>query len=356
MKRETTMEITQLIRANIAELEPYQSARERIQEGTLLDANENPYDLEWEGVKLNRYPDPRQRDLRVALARYLGIESDQVLAGVGSDEVLDWVLKVFCLPGRDQVAIAEPTYGMYQVMADIFGITSFRFQLDADFQFRCRSFLESVPPEVKVLFLCSPNNPTGNLLERDEILQVARRWGKVVVVDEAYVEFSEEPSLVEELNALPNLILLRTLSKAFGRAGMRLGYAAASPEIIRTFMKVKAPYNLSSLIMKMGCEVMGDPGPYLAQIGKIRKERERVSTRLKEMKQIEEVFSSQANFLLFRCPKASLVYNQLLEKGIIVRDRSSLENLENCIRVSIGTPAQNELFLGELPRVLESAL
>ena len=350
------MDIAQLIRPNILELEPYHSARESIQEGTLLDANENPYDVEWEGVKLNRYPDPHQRRLREALGRYVGLESDQVLAGVGSDEVLDWILKVFCQPGRDQIAVAEPTYGMYQVMAGIFGIASFRFQLDRRFQFRWEPFVASVPPEVKVLFLCSPNNPTGNLLDREEILDAARQWGKVVVVDEAYIEFSQGPSLVKELNSLPNLILLRTLSKAFGRAGMRLGYAAASSEIIAHFLKVKAPYNLSSLIMEQGCEVMAKPDRYLAQVGEIRRERERIADRLREIEQIEEVFSSQANFLLFRCPKASRVYDRLLEKGIIVRDRSALENLEDCIRVSIGTPRENELFLDELQRILENSV
>lgn len=349
------MDITQLIRPNILELAPYHSARESIQEGTLLDANENPYDVEWEGIKLNRYPDPHQRRLREALARYLGVGSDQVLAGVGSDEVLDWILKVFCQPGRDQIAVAEPTYGMYRVMADIFGVTSFRFPLDRQFQFRCDPFLENVPPEVKVLFLCSPNNPTGNLLEPEEIFQVARQWEKIVVVDEAYIEFSEEPSLVTELHTFPNLILLRTLSKAFGRAGIRLGYAAASAEIIAHFLKVKAPYNLSSLIMKKGCGVMVEPDRSFAQVREIRKERQRVADRLGGMEQIKEVFPSQANFLLFRCPEASVVYDQLLKKGIIVRDRSSLENLENCIRVSIGTPRENELFLGEIQKILESA-
>ena len=350
------MDIAQLIRPNILELEPYHSARENIQEGTLLDANENPYDVEWEGIKLNRYPDPHQRRLREALGRYLGVESDQVLAGVGSDEVLDWILKVFCQPGRDQIAVAEPTYGMYRVMAGICGVTSVRFQLDRQFQFRCEPFLESVPPEVKVLFLCSPNNPTGNLLESEEILQLVRQWEKIVVVDEAYIEFSEEPSLVTELHTVPNLILLRTLSKAFGRAGIRLGYAAASAEIIAYFLKVKAPYNLSSLILKKGCGVMAEADRSLAQVREIRKERQRVADRLEGMEQIKEVFPSQANFILFRCPEASLVYDQLLKKGIIVRNRSSLENLENCIRVSIGTPRENELFLGELRRILESAL
>lgn len=350
------MDIVQLVRSNILDLEPYRSARENIQKGILLDANENPYDVEWGGVKLNRYPDPHQRCLRKALSRYLGVEDDQVLAAVGSDEVLDWILKVFCRPGQDQIAIAEPTYGMYQVMADIFGISSFRFHLDQEFQFRSELFLASVPSEVKILFLCSPNNPTGNLLARKEILQIAHQWGKIVVVDEAYVEFVEGPSLITELNTTPNLILLRTLSKAFGRAGIRLGYTVASPDVIAQFMKVKSPYNLSSLVMEDGCKVLSSTDQYLDQVLEIRKERERVADCLREMDQIEEVFPSQANFLLFRCPKASLVCNQLLENGIIVRDRSSLENLGDCIRVSIGTPAENEFFLGKLQKSLESIL
>ncbi len=350
------MDIAELIRPNILTLEPYHSAREKIQEGVLLDANENPHSQEWQGVGLNRYPDPYQRKLREAIARYLGVARDNVVAGVGSDEILDWIFKVFCQSGKDRIAIAEPTYGMYRVTANIFGIPCFEFGFDQGFSLSAERFLEVVPADAKVLFLCSPNNPTGNLLEREQILQIAQKWEKIVVVDEAYIEFANQPSLVPDLNGIPNLILLRTLSKAFGQAGMRLGYAAASPEIVSHFLKVKAPYNLNVLTMERGCQVLSQVESHLACVSEIRKERERVAAQLREIPQIKEVFASQANFLLFRCPQASLICQRLLEKNIVVRDRSSLTDLEDCIRVSIGTSSENDLFLDQLQRIVKGML
>ena len=350
------MDVTGLMRPNILSLEPYHSARETVQEGILLDANESPFTQEWQGIGLNRYPDPYQRKLRKAIAQYLGVKMDNVLAGAGSDEVLDWIFKVFCQPGKDGVAVAEPTYGMYRVTANIFGIPCFEFPFDKSFDFCAERFLEVVPANTKVLFLCSPNNPTGNLLDRDQILQLSRKWEKIVVVDEAYIEFSENSSLVADLDGIPNLILLRTLSKAFGRAGIRLGYAVASPEVVSHFLKVKAPYNLSALTMENGCQVLGESESHLHWVQEIRRERERVAAQLSEMPQIEQVFSSQTNFLLFRSPQASLICDRLLEKQIVVRDRSSLTGLENCIRVSIGTASENDLFLGELQRIVKGSL
>jgi histidinol-phosphate aminotransferase len=350
------MDIAGLIRPNILTLEPYHSAREKIQEGVLLDANENPYSQEWQGVRLNRYPDPYQRKLRKAIARYLGVARDSVVAGVGSDEIFDWILKVFCQPGKDRIAIAEPTYGMYQVTANIFGVSCFEFGFDEGFTLNAERFLKRVPSDAKVLFLCSPNNPTGNLLNREQILQIAQEWQKIVVVDEAYIEFAEQPSLVSDLSEVPNLILLRTLSKAFGQAGLRLGYTVASPQIVDHFLKVKAPYNLNVLTMEKGCQVLGQVESYLACVSEIRKERNRVAAQLRDIPGIEKVFPSQANFLLFRCPQASLVCQRLLEKNIVVRDRSSLRDLENCIRVSMGTSSENDLFLNELQRIVKGML
>ena len=350
------MDIAALIRPNILTLEPYHSAREKIQEGVLLDANENPYSQEWQGVGLNRYPDPYQRKLREAIARYLGVARDSVVAGVGSDEIFDWIFKVFCQPGKDRIAVAEPTYGMYQVTANIFGIPCFEFGFDEGFSLSAEWFLERVPSDVKVLFLCSPNNPTGNWLDREQILQIAQNWQKIVVVDEAYIEFADQPSLVSDLNEIPNLILLRTLSKAFGQAGMRLGYAATSPQIVTHFLRVKAPYNLNALTLENGCRVLDQAENHLACVSKIRKERERVASQLQGIPQIVKVFPSQANFLLFRCPQASLVCQRLREKNIVVRDRSSLRDLEDCIRVSIGTSSENDLFLSELQRIVKGML
>jgi len=350
------MDIAGLVRPNILTLEPYHSAREMIQEGVLLDANENPYSQEWQGIGLNRYPDPYQRKLRKAIARYLGVARDSVVAGVGSDEIFDWIFKVFCQPGKDRIAIAEPTYGMYQVTANIFGIPCFEFGFDEGFSLSAKWFLKRVPSDAKVLFLCSPNNPTGNLLEREQILQIAREWQKIVVVDEAYIEFADQPSLVSDLSEVPNVILLRTLSKAFGQAGLRLGYTVASPQIVAHFLKVKAPYNLNVLTMEKGCQVLGQVESHLACVSEIRKERDRMAAQLRELPEIEKVFPSQANFLLFRCPQASLVCQRLMEKNIVVRDRSSLRDLKDCIRVSVGTSSENDLFLNELQRIVKGIL
>ena len=346
------MKIKELIRSNILSLEPYCSAREIIQEGILLDANENPYEQYWKGIQLNRYPDPNQIELRQEIASFLGVKTENVLAGSGSDEVLDWIFKLFCQPGQDQVAIAEPTYGMYSVSARIFGIPVVEFPLNNKFDFDVELFLDGVSENTKVLFLCSPNNPTGNLLDREQIVTLCRRWGKIVVVDEAYIEFADASSIVYELSKVPNLIVLRTLSKAFGRAGVRLGYAVASEQIINYFLKVKLPYNLNVLTTRNGCQTLKESKIFRSNVESIKEERERIFAELSGIEQIVQVFPSQANFLLFRCPKASQIYLRLLEKGIVVRDRSSLLGLKDCIRVSIGTSAENSLFLKELRRVL----
>lgn len=347
------MNIEQLIRPNIARLEPYHCAREKSRDGVLLDANENPYGQSYSGVKLNRYPDPYQRELRLQLATYLGVGIENVVAGAGSDEVLDWIFKVFCQPGQDWVAIVEPTYGMYRVTADIYGIPIFEFLLKEDtFAFDGERFLKTAPEQVKVVFLCSPNNPTGHLLDRNEILRLCREAPMVVVVDEAYIEFSSGRSLAEEVNRHANLIVLRTFSKAFARAALRLGYAVASPPAISCFLKVKAPYNVNALTLEKGSQALQRPHRWHRQARTIAKERERVRKRLGGIQGVEKVFPSEANFLLFRCPQASVVCQKLWEKGIVVRDRSSSALLKNCIRVSIGTPQENALFLAALEEVL----
>ena len=345
-------QIRRLIRPNILELEPYHSAREKALTGVLLDANEHPYAQYLQGVQLNRYPDPFQYRLRELIGDYAGVDVGNVVAGAGSDEVLDWIFKVFCQPGQDRVAIAHPTYGMYQVTADVFGVGVFEFSLDERFDFNPEEFLSAVPPDIKVLFLCSPNNPTGNLLNRDQILHLCRTWDRIVVVDEAYVEFADQPSLAMELGNIPNLILLRTLSKAFGRAALRLGYAIASEAIISQFLRVKAPYNLNALTMENGCQVLMKPARSLSLLNQIREERQRLATQLSGLPTILKVLPSQANFLLFCCAGATRICGQLLDRGVVIRDRSRLPGLENAIRVSVGTPAENDRFLKELTSVL----
>jgi len=339
-----------LVRPEILRLEPYHCAREKVLEGVLLDANENPFPRSRGKVLLNRYPDPHQTELRRAYAAKLGVGPENVLAGAGSDEVLDWIFKVFqCSRG---VAVAEPTYGMYRVLADIYGCPIFEYRLGEGFEFSSEGFLRAVPDQVRILFLCSPNNPTGNLLSSLEIRKLVERWDGLVVLDEAYIDFAEAESLAPDVKRFPNLIVLRTFSKAYGRAGLRLGFGIACPEIIDSFLKVKSPYNLSSLTLREGLQAIGQEASLKRQIRAILKERERVADRLERMDGVETVFRSDANFILFRCAEAREICRRLLEQGVVVRDRSSLPGLADCIRVTIGTREENSLFLRQLEGLL----
>ncbi|MDE2925874.1 MAG: histidinol-phosphate transaminase [Acidobacteriota bacterium] len=346
------MQVRELVRRNILELKAYRSARDEVQEGVLLDANESPFPVDWRGIQLNRYPDPNQTRLREALAAYTGARPEQVVAGCGSDEVLDWIFKIFCQPGEDQVAVVEPTYGMYRVMAQTFGVSLVESRLDRAQRLDADAFLKEVPASVKVAFLCSPNNPTGDLLGTGQILKLCREWKGIVVLDEAYVEFSETPSLVEQVEVYPNLVVMRTLSKAFGRAALRLGYAVASPLVTSFFLKVKAPYNLSSLVMQKGLEALDGWERHRDTWRGIRRERERLARELAAIPGLGRIFPSQSNFLLFDCPGAGSICRKLREAGIVVRDRSDLPGLSECIRVSVGTREENDLFLRELRRIL----
>ena len=348
-----TFDVTELIRPNILALEPYHCAREKVLEGVLLDANECPYPQEWEGVRLNRYPDPFQRALRQAAATSFGVRPERIAAGVGSDEVVEWIFKVFCQPGQDAVVSAEPTYGMYQVTARVYGVDWLSFPLGPCFQFNARAFLSWAPPAAKVLFLCSPNNPTGNLIDQDEIRTVCRQWPKIVVVDEAYIDFAEDGSMSPFLDEHPNLIILRTLSKAYGRAAVRLGFALASEQIISYFLKVKAPYNISGLSMKLGCSALGDQKTKAHTVKSLQMERERLIERLDNTVGVQRVYPSDANFVLFRCRGARQVVDELFKKRIVVRDRSTLPGLTDCIRVTVGAREENDQFLDELARLLE---
>lgn len=339
------------IRSNIRSLEPYHCARENVQSGLLLDANENPFPRWDKGVQLNRYPDPYQRDLRRALAEQLGVAPEMVLAGNGSDEVLDWLFKVFELSAG--VAIAEPTYGMYRVLADTYDVPVIESRLDDRFGFSAQRFLTTVPREVRMLILCSPNNPTGNLLDADEILKVAAEWEGVIVVDEAYIEFSGETSLARQVSRFENLAVLRTFSKAFGRAGVRLGYIAAAPCLISYLLKVKAPYNLNAWVLTEGVKAVKNEPETSREVRLIVCERERMRSSLSELAGVSEVFPSDANFILFRCEDAAGVCAELLRRQIVVRDRSKVRGLEDCIRLTVGTPDENTTVLRELTNILD---
>ncbi len=349
----TRFDLESLVRPNIIRLRPYQSARDTVSEGLLLDANESPFEERFEGIALNRYPDPRQLGLRRALAKRLNVGAENVLAGVGSDEALDWTLKVFCQPGKDQAAAATPTYGMYQVQSDILGVDLVQIPLDERFDVSCRQVLAALPEKVKVLFLCSPNNPTGNLLSRSEVLQLCASWKGVVVVDEAYIEFAGAESLAGEAAARPNLIVMRTFSKAWGRAALRLGYVVASEAVIKLFFKVKAPYNLSSFALRFGERALAASAILAGRVAEIVAERQRLTAELGKILRVGRVFPSQANFVLFECAPASDICAGLRARGVVVRDRSGVPRLDNCLRVSVGTHAQNQFFLARLRETLE---
>jgi histidinol-phosphate aminotransferase len=353
MTNETaTLDIKTLIRPNILALEPYHCAREKTLDGILLDANECPYPQDWDGIRLNRYPDPFQRELRQEAASSFGVPLECIAAGAGSDEVLEWIFKVFCQPGADSVISAEPTYGMYQVTARVFGVEWMPFPLGPCFQFNSHVFLAWAPASAKVLFLCSPNNPTGNLLDQDEIRAVCREWRKIVVVDEAYIDFAEGDSMAAFLDENPNLIILRTLSKAYGRAAVRLGFALASEQLVSYFLKVKTPYNVGALPMRLGCEALRNQQAKAQTVRNLRHERERLIERLNNTTGVYRVYPSDANFVLFRCRDAREVVERLFERGIIVRDRSTLPGLADCIRVSVGTKEEDDRFIDELARLL----
>lgn len=342
-----------LVRPHILSLKPYQSARDHENEGILLDANENPFPRGRGNLVLNRYPDPNQKELRNALAEYTATPAECLLAGTGSDEALDWILKVFCNPGTDRIAIVEPTYGMYRVTAEIFDVRIQEFLLNHEFDFDVEDFLSRVEKNVKILFLCSPNNPTGNLLSRSAIERALEEWSGLVILDEAYIEFSRSDSMAPLISRHPRLIVLRTFSKALGRAGVRLGYVTAQPEIIRLFMKVKAPYNLSLASQAEGLQALRETDRTREEIRELVAERERLRSELASIRGVERVYPTEANFILFSCVEAPGVCRQLAQMGIIVRDRSSLPGLKNCLRVSVGTREENSIFLNALKGILD---
>ncbi|HUG44355.1 MAG TPA: histidinol-phosphate transaminase [Acidobacteriota bacterium] len=345
--------VLSLVRPHILSLKPYQSARDHAREGILLDANENPFPRARGNLALNRYPDPCQKELRKALAEYTETPAECLLAGTGSDEALDWILKVFCNPGTDRIAIVEPTYGMYRVTAEIFDVRVQEFLLNDDFDFDVEDFLSRVEKDVKILFLCSPNNPTGNLLSRSAVETALQEWNGLVVLDEAYIEFSRSESLSPLISHHPRLVVLRTFSKALGRAGARLGYVTAQPEIIRLFMKVKAPYNLSLASQAEGLQALQETDRTRREIRELVAERERLSAELSSIRGVARVYPSQANFILFSCVAAPRACRQLAQMGIIVRDRSSLPRLKNCLRVSVGTHEENSIFIDALKGILD---
>ena len=337
-------DLSQWARPEMLALKPYTSARDTFTategEWTFLDANENP-----NATAVNRYPDPNQTALKNIITNLRGCNANQLLIGNGSDEVLDLIVRAFCIPYKDEIIIVPPTYGMYAVLADINSVGMIKVPLDARFQLKTKEILAAVTPNTKAIFFCSPNNPSGNAFNPDDIRMLLENFNGIVVIDEAYIDFTDFPSWSEKLYEYPNLIVTQTLSKAFGLAGLRLGIAIASPEIIALLKRIKPPYNINILSQQNAMEALRDTKTVNAQIAASISERKRLAQELNAFSWIVEIYPSDANFLLIKVDDAAKRYTELLALHIVTRDRSSQENCENCIRISVGTPQENDKLI-----------
>ena len=333
------MSIQHLVRNNIRSLVPYSSARSEFkgQASVFLDANESPYNTGY-----NRYPDPLQWKLKDEIAEREGVQADQIFLGNGSDEAIDLLIRIFCEPGYDHIITLPPTYGMYQVSAAISAVDIKEVLLDKAYQPRVEKILEIANANSKLLFLCNPNNPTGNCFSLDKIKKLAASFSGITVVDEAYIDFAAQKSTVSLLSSCPRLVVMKTFSKAWGLAGIRLGMAFASPEIIELFNKVKPPYNINQLTQDAALAALQDVAKVRGQINKILEERVLMKENLKSLDFVEQVYPSDANFILVKMKNPLGVYHYLVEQGIIVRDRSKVALCDGCLRITIGTSEENE--------------
>ncbi|MCS6895091.1 MAG: histidinol-phosphate transaminase [Bacteroidia bacterium] len=343
-------------RPHLIDIPPYTSARDEYT-GTakvFLDANENAFATEW-AAPYHRYPDPHHAELRTALGRYLGISPDTIMCGAGSDELIDWLLRATCEPGKDELLTVAPTYGVYATYARIHGISVREIELEADFSLPIESLLRASGPNTRLAILCRPNNPTGTLWPIHVVRAFIERFKGWVVLDEAYIDFSEEPA-----GWLPHrtagTILLRTFSKAWGMAGWRIGYAIADPEVVSLFYRTKLPYNLSGPAQAAAVSALQNMASIQQSIELVRKERFLLSEALKNLPIVKEVFPSQANFLLVRFHRAKAIYTALAERGIIVRYRGTLPLCEDTLRITIGTPEENRELITALHELSQEYL
>jgi histidinol-phosphate aminotransferase len=311
-----------------------------------LDANENPYNAPY-----NRYPDPLQLQLKGELSKVKGVPVENIFLGNGSDEAIDLVYRVFCEPGRDNVVAIDPTYGMYEVCAHVNDVEYRKVQLDADYQFSADQLLAAADEHTKLIFLCSPNNPTGNALQRSEILSLLDRFEGLVILDEAYSDFSSEPTFSHLLSKYPNLIVFQTFSKAWGCASIRLGMAFASVEIIGLMNKVKYPYNVNLLTQQKALELLANHAQVVEWVKVLCEERTRLMERFSQLPCCLHIFPTDANFFLTRVTDANRIYAYLVQQGIIVRNRSHVTLCGNCLRITVGTPEENQTLLEALKEI-----
>ncbi|MCX6327164.1 MAG: histidinol-phosphate transaminase [Bacteroidia bacterium] len=340
------VDVNKLVRENVLKLTPYSCARDEFKgkTGIFMDANENPFG------NLNRYPDPYQKELKEAISKIKGTPEEKIFLGNGSDEIIDLCFRVFCNPGIDKALTFTPTYGMYEVSASVNDIKFIKVPLNESFQID----LEKVKPllsekNLKLIFICSPNNPTGNCMHHSDIEYIIANFNGIVIIDEAYIDFSDKPSFIKMVDRYHNLILMQTFSKAFGLASVRVGMAFSNPAIIQYFNKLKPPYNISTINQKAVLLKLNKVEEYKNQVIKIKKERERLSANLKKMKITEKVYPSDGNFLLIKVKNATHIYNTLVDKCIIVRNRSSV--IDNCLRITVGKRSENDKLVNTLKTI-----
>nr|WP_304608433.1 histidinol-phosphate transaminase [Pontibacter anaerobius] len=338
-----------IIRPNVLKMKPYSSARDEFKgsANVFLDANENNLGS-LAGNNYNRYPDPHQKKLKTRIAEVKGVKPGQIFLGNGSDEAIDLLFRMVCRPGQDSMLHLPPTYGMYEVSANLNDVALQTVQLTEDFQVPVEEVLLNVKPTTKIIFICSPNNPTGNLIEQGGIEDILRAFKGLVVIDEAYIDFADARSWTSRLHEFPNLVVLQTFSKAWGMAGLRLGLAFASEELVSVLDKIKPPYNINEATQELALQALEREEALKDMIEEIVQERELLMEALLSMPVVEHVYPSDANFILVKVGNANEVYNYLLDNGIVVRNRSYLPGCEGCIRISVGTLEENQILLKAL--------
>lgn len=338
-------DLKEIVRKNIYSLKPYSSARNEFkgEASIFIDANENPYDTPY-----NRYPDPLQLQVKEKISALKGVSVENIFLGVGSDEPIDLLYRIFCEPQKDNVVALEPTYGMYAVCADINNVEYRTVSLKENYQFSADDLLAATDENSKIIWLCSPNNPTGNALDTEEIEKVLKNFSGIVAVDEAYIDFSSQPSFLKVLKEYPNMVVLQTFSKAWGSAGVRLGMAFASEDIIKIFNKVKYPYNVNVLTQRYAIKLLDNFSQVEKKVKAILKNREKLEKQLAKIKCIKEVYPTDANFILVKTIDSDAIYKYLIEKGIVARNRNGITLCDNCLRITVGTAEENKQVIAAL--------
>jgi histidinol-phosphate aminotransferase len=343
-----SFKLNSLVRDNVKVLKPYSSARDEFEDFdtadmVFLDANENPFN---NGV--NRYPDPQQASVKNILAKQHNVNPNQMLLGNGSDEVLDLIFRAFCEPKNDNVITLPPTYGMYGVLANINAVENREVLLSNDFQPQIEKIFKAIDDNTKMIFLCSPNNPTGNSFSKESVTTLLEHFNGLIVIDEAYIDFSEKESWLQKLEKYPNLIITQTLSKAYGLAGIRLGICYASAEVISVLNKIKPPYNVNELSQKRALERLNNTVAIQSEINSIIAQREELLKVLLHVEYVEKIYPTEANFILIKVDDANKRYDELIAKGIVIRNRTTQPLCENCLRLTIGTEEENKKLIEAL--------